>query len=94
VTEASERAASPDDLTTQVQWRGPRAKVLARRGERAEAERLAREAVELASRTDFPSLRGDALANLAEVTGDGWEDAAAEYRRKGNLAALARLVRV
>jgi ATP/maltotriose-dependent transcriptional regulator MalT len=90
-TEASERTAPPDDLTTQVQWRGPRAKVLAARGDRAAAERLAREAVELALRTDFPTLRGDALANLAHVTGDGWHDAAAEYRRKGNVAALAQL---
>jgi hypothetical protein len=74
-----------------VQWRGPRAKVLAARGERDEAERLAREAVELAERTDFLNLRGDALANLAEVTGSGLEDAAAAYTQKGNAAALRRL---
>jgi DNA-binding SARP family transcriptional activator len=90
-TEASERLAPPDDLTTQVQWRGPRAKVLAARGERDEAERLAREAVELAERTDFLNLRGDALANLAEVTRSGLEDAAAAYTQKGNAAALRRL---
>jgi DNA-binding SARP family transcriptional activator len=90
-TEASERLAPPDDLTTQVQWRGPRAKVLAARGERGEAERLAREAVELAGRTDFLNLRGDALANLAEVTGTEFDDAAAAYRQKGNTAALRRL---
>jgi DNA-binding SARP family transcriptional activator len=90
-TEASERLAPPDDLTTQVQWRGPRAKVLAARGERDEAERLAREAVELAGRTDFLNLRGDALANLAEVTGSGLDEAAAAYREKGNEAALRRL---
>jgi tetratricopeptide (TPR) repeat protein len=90
-TEASERLTPPDDLTTQVQWRGPRAKVLAARGDREEAERLVREAVELAERTDFLNLRGDALANLAEVTGSGLEQAAEAYRRKGNIAALRRL---
>ncbi|HEY3182606.1 MAG TPA: AAA family ATPase, partial [Gaiellaceae bacterium] len=93
-TEASERLAPPDDLTTQVQWRGPRAKVLAARGERGEAERLAGEAVELAERTDFLNLRGDALANLAEVTGSGLDEAAAAYRQKGNEAALRRLRQV
>ena len=36
-------------------------------GEQAEAERLAREGVELAARTDFLSLQGDAWADLAHV---------------------------
>jgi hypothetical protein len=85
--------AGVEDLTTQVQWRGPRARVLARRGERAEAEQLAREAVELAARTDFLSLHADALVDLAVVAND--ENAAREarvlYERKGNVAALARL---
>jgi hypothetical protein len=65
--------------------------VLAARGERDEAERLVHEAVELAERTDFLNLRGDAFANLAEVTGSGFEEAAEAYRCKGNVAALRRL---
>ena len=59
--------SSPDDLHTQIQWRGPRAKVLARRGEAVDAERLAREGVELAESTDFLNVRGTALLDLAEV---------------------------
>jgi DNA-binding SARP family transcriptional activator len=66
----SERTAGADDLTTQVQWRGPRALVLARRGETAEAERLAREAVALAAQTDFVALQATALEDLAAVTDD------------------------
>src|ERR1700692_3264760 len=38
---------APDDLATQVLWRGVSAKLLARQGQPEEAERLGREAVEL-----------------------------------------------
>ena len=77
-----------------MQWRGPRAKVLARRGELDAAERLAREAVSLAGQTDFLNLHGNALLDLATVLrhsrrlGDAAAaaDAAnALYERKGNL---------
>ena len=37
------------------------------RGQHAEAERLAREAVDLSLRSDSPLRRGDALVDLAEV---------------------------
>jgi FimV-like protein len=90
---ARERTPS-EDLTTQVQWRGPMARLLARRGEQAEAERLAREGVELAARTDFLSLQGDAWADLAHVLpepGEAIEQALAAYGRKGNAAAAERL---
>jgi ATP/maltotriose-dependent transcriptional regulator MalT len=92
LTEESEQAAGAEDLTTQVQWRGPRARVLARRGERAEAERLAREAVEIAARTDFLSLQGDTLLDLAHVTGERRpaEQALELYERKGNVVGAAR----
>ena len=70
------------------------ARLLARRGEHAEAERLAREGVELAARTDFLSLHGDAWADLAHVLEDpaeAVEQALALYARKGNVAAAERL---
>jgi tetratricopeptide (TPR) repeat protein len=41
--------------------------VLARRGELEEAERLGREAVDIAERTDGLDWRADALVDLAEV---------------------------
>ena len=48
-------------------WRQARAKVLARRGDHAEAERLAREAVAIAESTDFLNEQADTYADLAEV---------------------------
>jgi tetratricopeptide (TPR) repeat protein len=66
-SEASERAAAPEDFMSQVLWRRPRAKVLAVQGEAEEAERTARRGVELARRTDFPGLQAEALIALAEI---------------------------
>jgi class 3 adenylate cyclase/tetratricopeptide (TPR) repeat protein len=63
----SREAASHDDIVSQVQWRGALATVIARRGEADRAETLARQAVALASPTDFPFLQGHALEDLAEV---------------------------
>jgi tetratricopeptide (TPR) repeat protein len=92
----SEECASRDDLFPHVVWRGVRARVLARDGERERAATLAREAVELARRTDSPNLQGDACLNLAEalrLVGDDaesveWvEQALALYEAKGNLAS-------
>ena len=91
---AAELGAS-DDAWTQMLSRQARAKVLARRGEHAEAERLAREAVAIGEETDFLNGQGDANADLAEVLllgGKADEAAAAleqalkRYERKENLA--------
>jgi Tetratricopeptide repeat len=56
-----------DDLYAQVERRGPLAGVLARQGRLAEAERVAREAVELASGSDMLGMRAGALLDLAGV---------------------------
>lgn len=94
LTAQSENAAAAEDLPVQVQWRGSRAKALARRGELEVAERLAREAVSLAEQTDFLNLHATALLDLAIVLQHDrrLEDAAAAaeaanalYERKGNL---------
>ena len=88
------------DLSTQVSWRQAQALVHANRGEHAEAERLAREAVAIADRTDVLNLQGDALCDLAEVlraSGRVEEAAAAleqsleRYERKRNLAMSAQV---
>jgi tetratricopeptide (TPR) repeat protein len=98
-SQLSEDAALPDDISAQVQWRGPRAKVLARRGRKRKAEELAREAVALAAETDFLAMHGDALLDLAEVLlllGRGTEaapyveQAIRLHRRKGNTVSAAR----
>jgi class 3 adenylate cyclase/tetratricopeptide (TPR) repeat protein len=71
-----------DDVDPQVRTRAVRARIRARRGELAEAERLAREAVELAARTDYLVLHGNARLALAEVLRlAGAVDAAVETLR-------------
>ena len=88
-----------DDLLTQHLWRRVRAKVLARRGEHAEAEQLAREAVTISEKTDQLVVQGDVYVDLAEVlslAGRPEEAAAALrqalgcYRLKGNLVSGQR----
>jgi tetratricopeptide (TPR) repeat protein len=85
-----------DDASTQMLWRQVRAKVVARRGEHADGERLAREAVAIGERTDTLNDQGDTHADLAEVlllAGKPGEAAAAleqaleRYQRKGNLVS-------
>jgi ATP/maltotriose-dependent transcriptional regulator MalT len=98
---AAEELSANDDVVSQMLWRQVRAKLLARRGAHADADRLAREAVSLAEETDMLNFHGRALADLAEVlvlsgrADDGaaqLERALALYERKGNvvLAAKAR----
>jgi hypothetical protein len=53
------------------------AKVLARRGETLEAERLARAAVSVLGEADAPLMRVDALTDLGEVLGDRTPEARA-----------------
>jgi tetratricopeptide (TPR) repeat protein len=90
---------SSDDAMTQMLWRQVRAKVLARRGQHAEAERLAREAVAIGEETDMLDAQGNAYADLAEVlqlAGQADEAAAAleqaleRYERKGNIVSTQR----
>jgi predicted ATPase/class 3 adenylate cyclase len=98
LTSVSREAASHDDIVSQTKWRGVLATVLARRGETDRAEALAREAVELASPTDFPLLQGHALEELAEVLELGGrpdeavavlEEAIRTYDAKGDIASAA-----
>jgi class 3 adenylate cyclase/tetratricopeptide (TPR) repeat protein len=62
----AERGA-PDDAITQMLWRQARARVLARRGGYDEAERLAREAVEIGETTEDLSSKAETRADLGEV---------------------------
>jgi class 3 adenylate cyclase/tetratricopeptide (TPR) repeat protein len=91
--------AALDDVSAQVQWRGARARLLARRGAAAEAEALARQAAKLARPTDCLDLRADTLLDLAEVLRLGGKreparaaaDEAYElYARKEHLVGVAR----
>jgi class 3 adenylate cyclase len=82
-------------------WCQVQARVLAHRGEHAEAERLAREAIAGHEQTDNLTFQGDAWCDLAEVFAAAGRDqdavaafaeALERYERKGNIP-LARQVR-
>jgi ATP/maltotriose-dependent transcriptional regulator MalT len=99
VTEQSEQAAALDDVASQIGWRCVRGKVVALRGDADEGERLARDAVELAEKTDYLDLQGTALTALAEVLDHAGrrEEAASVageaeriFERKGNVVSAAR----
>jgi class 3 adenylate cyclase/tetratricopeptide (TPR) repeat protein len=83
----SEELAADEDVVTQVMWRVARASVTGDEG-------LAAQAVQLAETTDSPDLKARAYLVSAQVTGNSSfrQRAAAEYERKGNVAAVARLV--
>ena len=67
ITRIAEEISAPDDLDAQALWRGARARVLASRGNHAEALALAREALEMRTQVDTLIDRVDALMDLAEV---------------------------
>jgi DNA-binding SARP family transcriptional activator len=98
--EVAARSIVGEDVEAQVGLRRVRAKLLARQGEIRAAERLAREATDLAARTDSLNMRAQAAADLAEVLGlagrprqaaEAREQAARLHELKGNLAAAGRL---
>jgi DNA-binding SARP family transcriptional activator len=95
-------AGKVDDFTEQVAWRQGLALVHARRGRPGPARRVAREAIELAARSDWLNLHAETLEDLAAVetsaerTGEAssaLEEAIALYERKGNRAARERALR-
>ena len=92
IAEFARSHSSEDDIVTQVMWRVALAQVRARE-DAAQAQRLGREAVDLAAPTDFLDLQATALLALARVLREkGSPEAAivaaeaqAVYERKGNL---------
>jgi class 3 adenylate cyclase/tetratricopeptide (TPR) repeat protein len=94
--------AMSDDFDARYHWRTVVARVLARRGDFAEAETLAREAVEIVDETDWFHQRGEAAAALAEILELGgrthearaaYEQARSYLERKQALADLQALQR-
>jgi class 3 adenylate cyclase/tetratricopeptide (TPR) repeat protein len=87
------------DREAQADLRAVRAKILARRGEFAEGERLAREAVEVADQTEELDHEGDAYFDLAEVlrlagrtaeAADALRLAIQRWDLKGNVVSAAK----
>jgi class 3 adenylate cyclase len=98
-TEESEQNAAPENRVVQGMWRRVRAKLLARNGNRHEAESLARKAVAITRETDDLVARARALEDLAEVLRVGarvpeaaaaTEEALELYERKGFVPAVAK----
>ena len=98
LTRAAEAAAAADDLEAQVHWRGIRAPILARAGDTANAEALARAGLELARQTEMPNLHAFSLAELGAVlqaagrvdeARAALKEAIATYEAKGNVASAA-----
>jgi tetratricopeptide (TPR) repeat protein len=100
LTELAERNTTAGVADEDIGWRRVRAKLLARRGELAEAERLAREAVALGASTDILDDHAHALADLAEVlrlagrseeSATILEEAIHLHEQKGNVVAAETL---
>jgi len=99
-TEIAERHAASDDVNAQMMWRSARATVLARRGDFARAETLARQGVEIANGTDDLNRRAEAYRDLGDVLQRArrLDDAATSFalavelfERKGNLVGAGRV---
>jgi tetratricopeptide (TPR) repeat protein len=97
----SRAAATSDDANAQASWRTALAKVLARRGEHEEAERLAAEALAYTERTDELNNQAHVHLDAAEVyrlsgrrdeAEAALREALARFERKGN-AVMAEQTR-
>ena len=100
MTGTAEEAGAPDDVITQMLILQVRAKILSRRGEHAEAERLAREAVAWGEPTDALAHKADSYRDLAIVLGAAGKgdealsalaEAQAHYAAKGHTVGVANV---
>jgi tetratricopeptide (TPR) repeat protein len=98
LTETAVEAGAADDVITQMLVLQVRAKILARRGELAEAERFARKAVAWGEPTDALDVKANAYRDLAIVLGaarkrddalDALDHARPLYRQKGHTVGIA-----
>jgi len=84
------RLGAEDDLATQVPARSTRALIHAARDEFAEAERLAREAVDLYADAESPNFQGDGWLDLAHVLRSAGKLPEAEAAARRALALYER----
>ncbi len=99
VTRQCERVAAPSQLDAQIKWREIRAVALAHEGDLTAAERLAREALRLAERSEQIESKAQVLTDPAEVLSLAerpdeamplLDEAVELYRRKGNAVMAER----
>jgi tetratricopeptide (TPR) repeat protein len=98
-SQIAEGATAADDMESQALWRSIRAPIVARAGDLAKAESLARSAVELSRKSDAPQMQADALSELATVlmlagrldeARQAIDVAIAIYQNKGDVVSAAR----
>ena len=99
LSRTAERTAAEDDLDAQVLWRSIRAPIVARAGDWAGGEALARAALDLARQTETPVLQSDTLYELSTVlhlasrreeAQATLAEASAIYSAKGDRVSVAR----
>jgi tetratricopeptide (TPR) repeat protein len=97
--EMAEKLSAPNDVQSQATWRSVKAPILARKGDVEQAERVAREAVEMLGKTESAGLHADAMSELASVLEaigrrqealDANDAAIALYSRKGDVFGAKR----
>src|SRR5205085_11243642 len=100
LTVKAEEAGAADDVITQMLILQVRAKLLSRRGEHAEAERLAREAVAWGEPTDALEVKANSYRDLAIVLSAAAKpdealaalaEARSLYEQKGHTVGVARV---
>ncbi len=89
LAEVAREVAAPHDVYSQVLWRTVAAKAAAHRGRADDAERWAREAVDLVTPTDFLHLQWHTHLSLARALGESGRtaEAAAAATRAAEVAA-------
>jgi ATP/maltotriose-dependent transcriptional regulator MalT len=99
-TRLAQEIADPEDTDPQVLWRSVRSRILAVRGEAAEALRLSEEAVQLTGETEDVVLKADALVDRSAVLAAlGRLDAASSplqaalelFEQKGDVISAGRV---
>jgi tetratricopeptide (TPR) repeat protein len=94
-----EPISQAEDFDPQARIRATRARILARRGDFADADRLAREALAIMEPTDYLDTKAETLLAFAEVVeaagqvdeaADALEQALALFEQKGNLVMAGR----
>jgi tetratricopeptide (TPR) repeat protein len=95
----AEGATATDDTESQALWRSIRAPIVARAGNLAEAELLARSAIELSKKSDAPQMQADTLSEFAAVlvlarrtdeARRAIDTAITIYQAKGDIVSAAR----
>ncbi|MGH3039882.1 MAG: adenylate/guanylate cyclase domain-containing protein, partial [Gaiellaceae bacterium] len=99
LTRVSEELARPLDVAAQISWRDVRAMSIASRGQLAEAEAVARDALQAVEQTDDLNRQARVLLDLADIVRRAGPEAEAAsfeeralalFERKGNLVSAEK----